>query len=137
MGRGPKEQAVWDTLESRPAGVINRAGREANLCFAALFNGARNGMAPASGWKPTFGKAEAEWAWPDGWNELRDLGLVEWKEIQRPYHPSFPPMVEIVWSITEKGWEVRNDDLAWFREIINVRDQDEQLTSRDEDSRPE
>ena len=133
MNRGPREQSVFDSLNGRPAGVINRASREANSCFAALFNGARNGTIFVPGQKPVFGKAEAEWAWPNGWNELRDLGVVEWREIERPCHPSFgdvPPMISIEWVVTEKGWQVRVDDLNWFRELMDAR-------SRDQDSRPE
>jgi hypothetical protein len=127
MNRGPKEQLVWDGMPSRPAGLINQASRSANSCFAALFNGARNGTIFKPGQNPVFGKAEAEWAWPDGWNELRALGLVEWTERERPCHPRFnePPMIEIDWHVTDEGHKVREDDLKWFRELMNARDQDE------------
>lgn len=127
MQRGPLEQAVWNELETRPAGVINRAGLHARNCFAALFNGARRGTIFKPGQIPFFGKAEAEWAWPDGWNELKQLGLVKWTEVERPCHPSFnaPPMVDIEWSITDRGREVRTDDLKWFNELMDAREADE------------
>lgn len=120
------EKAVRDSLLSRPAGVINGATREAQGCFAALFNGARNGTIFKPGQRPFFGKAEAELAWPDGWNELRGLGLVEWTEREKPCHPSFnaAPMIEIVWQITDKGRDVRDDDLKWFRELMDAQDRD-------------
>ena len=131
MERGSQEKAVWDGMPNRLAGVINQASREASRCFAALFNGARKGTIFKPGQAPVFGKAEAEWAWPNGWNELRSLGLVEWSEVERPCHPSFnsPPMVDIVWTITDKGWSVRDDDLKWFRELMDARDRDESTSA--------
>ena len=128
MQRGPKEQAVWDGVTSRPAGIINGASKDANRCFAALFNGARKGWCSKPDAAPSFGKAEAEWAWPHGWSELKALGLVTWTSKEVPCHPSFgnvPPMVDIEWTITDKGWDVRDDDLKWFRELMDARDADE------------
>lgn len=124
---GKNEQAVRSTLPSRPAGLIATADNAVQSCFAALFSGAQRGIIFKPGQKPSFGKAEAEWAWPDGWNELRRLGLVTWVETETPCHPSFgdvPPMVEIDWQITKRGLEVRDDDLKWFREIMDARDRD-------------
>lgn len=129
MKRGPREQDVWDGLRVRPAGVINATSRLANGCFAGLFNGAnQKGVIFKPGQSPSFGKAECEWAWPDGWNELKALGLVEWTETEQPCHPSFgdvPPMIYIHWTVTERGWQVRDDDLKWFRELMNARQADE------------
>ena len=129
MERGPREQEVWDGRDARLAGVIYATSRSAQNGFAGLFNGANSkGVIFKPGQRPSFGKAECEWAWPDGWNELKSIDLVEWSETKQPCHPSFgdvPPMIYIHWKITDKGWKVREDDLKWFNELMSARDADE------------
>lgn len=129
---GPLEQKVRDSLKSRAAGVLDAisgpvgAFERADNVFAALFNGATSEGTFWPNGRLFIGKAEAEWGWPAQWEKLRDAGLIEYELYETPNHPSFGgTTTKLRWSITDKGWEVRNDDLAYFREVMAARDQDE------------
>lgn len=97
--------------------------------FAALFNGARQ-----RGWyathgpnpHPIFGKAEAEWGWPHDFETLRDAGLITFT-ISESDAPGLigGKSTDIEWQITNKGWEVRKDDLAYFRALMDAMAADE------------
>lgn len=126
MQRGPLEQAVYDSKSSRPAGVILGASRGANSCFAGIFNGCR-----ATGYifvperdDLSIGKYECEVNWRETWAELKSLGLIDWREENVPCHDG-SKMIHVHLSVTAKGLEVREDDLKWFRELMNARDADE------------
>lgn len=126
--RGPKEQAVWDARLNRPAGVILAASKEASRCFAGIFNGCSSrGVI----FKPdtdhlSIGKAECEWDWRKTWGELKSLGLIDWREEDVPCHDG-RKMIYVHLSVTEKGHEVRDDDLAFFRQLMDARDVDDPL----------
>lgn len=137
---GPEEMRVIATLPDRPAGLLEKielaedergdAYGTVDRTFAALFNGAMSGRM-MHGDTPWFGKAEAEWGWPNAWAALRDAGLVTW-EIKRETHPG-GDFDYFHWQITDLGWKVRDDDLAYFRERMNARDKDESQATPDPD----
>lgn len=132
---GPKELAVRATLSERPAGLIERielppekrsdAHGSVENTFAALFNGARQGYGhPERG--PSFGKAEAEWGWPNAWYALRDAGLITITEsIEEAPGAVGGKSLRVEWGVTDLGWQVRDDDLAYFRELMDARRADE------------
>lgn len=115
---GPNEQAVRSTIERRPAGLLRKLPRRPSIegtatgTFASLFNGVRAPWITPNG---SFfaGKAEAEWGWPETWEQLRDAGLIDF-EIHEPNDAGFR---DVTFEITELGWKVRNDDIAYSREI--------------------
>jgi len=116
-----EEMKVRKGLKSRPAGILaaikrNKNRYSASSVFAALFNGARQGLISGNG--VFFGKAEAEWGWPHAWEQLRNAGLVEYRVDTAAGR--------IHWRITEKGHEVRQDYLAYFRELDAALEADEQ-----------
>lgn len=129
---GPREQAVRASLEGRPAGILARLDPEpggterCDYVFAALHNGAL-----VTGYvSPTntlfIGKAEAEWGWPACWEKLRDAGLIEFETYETPSKkPGYEPLVRLRWRVTELGDKVREDDLAWFNELLDARRDDE------------
>jgi len=128
---GPKETAVRATLAKRPAGALATLPRDVRYCFAGLFNGAfqHNAYVTAKG-HFSCGKAECEWGWPGDWEKLRDAGLITFSTERKDapgaidgYH------VKVTWGITDEGWKVRDDDLAYFRELMAARDQDEAVKS--------
>ena len=143
---GPNESAVWETLGSRLAGLINRAHSHSleddpiaavERTFTGLFNGARS---PGSVW-PTgglfVGKAECEWDWPAAWENLREMGLIEYHLEERPNHPSFGGATTYVhWSITDNGWETREDDLKFFNEVLDARGKDEARSPIPKETKP-
>lgn len=123
------------TMADRPAGLLERIelpeekrsdshGSVENT-FAALFNGARQGWGhPERG--PSFGKAEAEWGWPNAWYALRDAGLITITEtIEDAPGLVGGKSLRVEWGVTELGWQVRDDDLAYFRELMSARRADE------------
>jgi len=119
MNTASREIAVRATLKDRPAGILSELPRvegkyPASNVFAALFNGARQGYAIPNG-RVFFGKAEAEWGWPHAWEELMQAGLIIFSLDGN----------RVAWAITNKGMEVRNDDLAYFRELMKAMDLDE------------
>ena len=126
MSDGPKETAVRATLATRPAGILEGFERGVRNCFKGLFNGAsREGhIWPNGAFK--VGKAECEWGWPGDWEKLRDAGLLTFRLDARPNHPSIGGSTTYVpYSITDKGWDVREDDIAYFRELMAAREKDE------------
>lgn len=122
---GPKEAAVRATLPSRPAGIIQNVENNVNGCFAGFFNGCLSKGSLHNG-HLSIGKSECEWDWEETWGKLRELGLITWTTEQVPNHHTIGGHTTYVHlTITDKGWEVRNDDLKWFRELMDARDQDE------------
>jgi len=127
MKRGPREAAAYATRTGRASGVLDTISREASRCFTGLFNGASQHSAYVTSKGSFFcGKAECEWGWPKDWEDLRDQGLITFSTDRQDapgaidgYH------VKVTWDITEKGWKVREDDLAWFGELMDARRQDE------------
>lgn len=125
LKRGPREQAVWDTLPSRPAGIINATPNDVNGCFAGIFNGCQSrGSLYEDSLK--IGKAECEWNWRHTWGALKALGLIDWREetVDAPGAKSG----KATWvhlTVTDKGHDVREDDVKWFRELMNARREDE------------
>jgi len=126
MNDGPKENAVRATLATRPAGILDAFDNRVSNCFAGLFNGARReGIIWPNG-SLFVCKAECEWGWPGDWEKLRDAGLLTFRLEERPNHPSIGGTTAYVpWSITKKGWDVRDDDLAYFNELMDARRKDE------------
>lgn len=123
---GPKEQTVRETLSNRPAGLLEAISREATRCFAGLFNGARSHGWIGQGGGLIIGKAECQWDWEKTWPELRDAGLITWTTEDRPNHPDFGGhTTHIDWKITDKGWDVREDDLRYFNELMTAMTDDE------------
>lgn len=125
---GPHEQAVRDGLQSRLAAIINDTSNKVQGCFAGFFNGCH---ATGSLWGDddkflSIGKAECEWEWRETWGSLKALGLIDWTErtIPAPGAKS-GKMTEVHLAITDKGHAVRDDDLKWFRELMNARERDE------------
>jgi hypothetical protein len=122
-----EEQAVCETLKTRPAGIINGAPRNVQTCFAGLFHGAHSPASYVPGFSFYCGKAECEWDWRETWGALRDLGLMEWSENEEDAPGAVGgKQVKVPWSITDKGWDVREDDLKWFDELLAARRRDEQ-----------
>jgi len=120
-----EEMKVRKGLKKRPAGILAAIKRDekkypAHLTFAALFNGAIQGRTTEKG-GVFFGKAEAEWGWPHAWEQLRAAGLIEFRVDTEAG--------KIHWHITEKGYEVRQDDMAYFRELMAAMDADERAAS--------
>ena len=134
MGNGPNEQAIRDTLASRPAGLINKEHSHGfddpiaavERTFTGLFHGARSPGSIRSKGGLFVGKAECEWDWSAAWETLRDMGLIEYRLEEKPNHHSFGGTTTYVhWSITEKGWQTLEDDLKWFNELMDARIKDE------------
>ncbi len=126
MQVGPKEQAVRDTLPNRPAGIINAVENKVSDCFAGIFNGcgSRGYLSADDGLK--IGKAECEWSWRETWGALKSLGLIDWTEEEKPNHPDIGGTSRYVHlTVTDKGHDVREDDLKWFRELMDARRADE------------
>ena len=125
---GPKEAAVRATLANRPASILyldGTIGHQINRCFAGLFNGARQGHLTPNGGL-FLGKAECEWDWEEVWPALQALELVEYRleEVPAPGAVS-GKMTKFHWSITDKGHDVREDDIKYFRELMDARTADE------------
>jgi hypothetical protein len=120
-----KEQQVRDTLPNRPAGMINGLSREAQTTFAGLFNGGyKQGWFLPNG-SLHMGKAECEWHWPAAYEELRDAGLIKYHTEDRPHAKGGGSTTYLINEITERGWDVREDDLKWFRELMDAMRADE------------
>lgn len=121
---GPREIEVRATLKGRLAGALHDLPRSVRHCFAGLFNGARR-----EGWITSrglfVGKAECEWGWPSDWDALRDAGLIEYRLEDVPNHPNVGgTTTHLHWSITEQGWRVREDDIAWSNALSAAMDED-------------
>jgi hypothetical protein len=124
-------EEIRATLADRPAGILERIHFEgedrfcrADYTFAALFNGAINPAhyVPAAGMGTFFaGKAEAERGWPLAWEALRDAGLIEYREEEVAAPGAVGgKMIDVHWSVTALGWQVREDDLAFYKEMVSV-----------------
>lgn len=128
---GPKEQAVRATLPGRPAAMLYEEtdlGRKIFSCFAGLFNGAFQGRITAKGGL-FVGKAECEWDWQEVWPAMKELGLVDYS-IDEVTHPSGYVSKNLHWNITEKGFEVRDDDIKYFRELMDAMAEDDPHVER-------
>lgn len=119
------EQAVRESLQNRPAGALQQWGRggghrSVSATFASLFNGAQKGSIFPNG---VFkcGKAEAEWGWPENWDRLVEAGLITYDIVDGP-----GDWKTVNWSITDKGWDIREDDLAYFKELMDAKDADDE-----------
>ncbi len=125
---GPHEAEVRRTLPGRPAGILYDVDPRVSQCFAGLFNGARQGHLWPNG-KLYVGKAECEWDWEQVWPVLRALGLVIY-EIRETKHPTGYVSQDFLWSITEKGHTVREDDNQFFRDLMDAMQKDRSETIR-------
>jgi len=124
---GKKEAAVRATLATRPCAVLYALKHQgAKSCFAGFFNGAlRRGRIYGDGGL-FIGKAECEWDWQETWAELRDLGLINYTLITKPAPGAVSgKMTEVTLEITEKGRRVREDDMAYFRALMDAMHEDE------------
>ena len=74
----------------------------------------------------SIGKAECEWSWRETWGTLKTLGLIEWREetVSAPGAKS-GTMTYVYLTVTDKGHDVREDDLKWFREFTEAQRADE------------
>lgn len=123
MTMGPRETAVRAGLGARPCGVLYGgedagAARLERVTFAALFNGAGQGMIGPAGF--FCGKAEAQWGWPAAWDGLQAKGLITFEA-----GPEGPAGIPVEWSVTAAGYQARKDDLHFFRELMGAIDLDE------------
>lgn len=124
---GPAKAVARATLKGRPARALYEISLDEDArvttpecTFAALFNGARQGNG-VPGFGMSFGKAEAEWGWPKAWEALRDAGLIDFEVTTYDAPGAVGGIAErVTWSITDKGREVRADDLAWHREMSDA-----------------
>ena len=120
---GPRETAVRAGLGERPCGALYagedaEASRLERVTFAALFNGAGQGLIGPAGF--SCGKAEAEMGWPGAWAGLQTKGLISFET-----GPEGPAGIPVEWSVTAAGYQARNDDLRFFRELMGAIDLDE------------
>ena len=123
---GKNEKAIRDGLKDRPAFRRRNLSREAQITFDGLFNGALSKGSFNKNGALFIGKAECEWHWPDAYNELRDTGLLEYRTYEVDNHSDIGGQTTFLdWRITELGWEVRQDDLAYFNESLEAMEQDE------------
>lgn len=124
---GPEEAKVLVGLNARPARLLRWEGMDsqARHCFIGLFNGAWQVGMLFKAHELTIGKAECEWGWPGDWEKLAALGLITFDIEQRPNHPDIGGRTaHLIWHVTDKGWEVREDDLAYSRELMAAREAD-------------
>lgn len=123
---GPEQAAVRATLAGRPAGVLKCDDRRIWATFTGLFCGAR-AVGYVNGVHLSIGKAECEWDWLDVWPKLQGLDLIGWYLDMTPNHPKFGGhTVKLQWWVTDHGWAVRDDDLAYYRALMDAIDEDEQ-----------
>jgi hypothetical protein len=127
---GPLERAVRDSMAARPANEIAKQSVRVRGCFAGLFNGALSEGSVNAENGLFIGKAECEWGWPEDWDTLRDAGLIEYRLVDGPKVKMGKPWKRLLWSITEKGMNVRTDDVRAFRELMAARDDDEKPAKR-------
>lgn len=124
---GPREQAVRDSLDTRRAGIINSLGHGPRDCFAGLFNGALVHSAFVDAKDSLFiGKSECEHDWQQNWAVLEAAGLVEFT-LTPNTSPSGHMSTIFTWRVTKKGWQVREDDIKWYHELMQaIRDDEAQ-----------
>lgn len=135
---GPREKAVRASLEGRPASLWHNlperphASGSASSTFASFFNGARKGMITTNG-HFSCGKAEAEWGFPEAWDQLVTAGLITYEIVES----EVPGWKDVPWEITELGWQVREDELKWFHELMDAQraDMNERVEEMPEDER--
>lgn len=120
------EQLVLESLGDRPAGIIASAPINVRNCFAGMFNGCKATGSIGLNDHLFIGKAECEWDWRETWGDLKTRGLIDWREetIDAPGAVG-GKMTKVHLRITDKGWDVREDDVKWFRELMSARDEDE------------
>lgn len=79
--------------------------------FLALYAGAHS---PSMIWPNGgihCGKAECEWIWPSGWEQLRDAGLIQYEVKDFKCHDG-DIMKEVHWNTTPRGDALRDD---WWK----------------------
>lgn len=128
---GAEEAAIRATLAGRPAGVLAGEDRRIWRTFTALFCGALPvGIVHADGGL-SIGKAECEWDWLEVWPKLQALGLICWYVDMTPNHPKFGGhSMKLQWWVTDYGWAVRDDDLAYYRSLMAAIEADENEEAR-------
>lgn len=117
---GLKEQAVRATLPSRPAAILYKdtaLRRRLNRCFAGLFDGAVQGRITPNGGL-SLGNPDCERDWQKVWPAMKELGLVEYS-IEEVIERGVPSR-HFYWNITDKGHQVREDALKYFRELMEA-----------------
>lgn len=127
---GPKEKALRESYASRPHAMLDRIkaaeGGDPHgtpeVVFRALFRGTMNECRVYDDGKSIFtGKAESEWGWPHSWEALRDAGLIAFRIEERG------PLKRLIWEVTDLGWAVRDDYLAYGKELSEAREADRPL----------
>lgn len=102
--------------------------REASRCFAGMFSGCkRRGVifTPDKSDHLSIGKAECEWDWRNTWGELKASGLIDWEEENVPCYDG-SRMVYVHLSITQKGYDFREEDLRQWRQRMDAEAAEEQ-----------
>lgn len=132
LEQGPNEVRVRETMQHRLAGVLDALPMRARDCFAGLFNGAlqHNARVDPRNDSLFIGKAECEWDWRESWSALQNSGLVTFTLTPTTYESGHQTIL-FAWDITEKGWKVREDDIAWYREFVAAKDADEKLEAEE------
>lgn len=124
---GPNEKRVRDTLPSRAAAKYYALPQNVQHCFSGLFNGALSrGRVNAANDGLFIGKAECEWDWRETWTALQDAGLIVWR-LEDETFPNGHKTTNLIWGITEKGQTVSDDDLTYFRALMDAMREDDLL----------
>lgn len=76
--------------------------------FLAMYAGCRSPATIMPNGYFFCGKAECEWIWPEGWEKLRDLGLIEYHIKDVKCHDG-DIMKEVHLTTTERGDRLRED----------------------------
>lgn len=95
--------------------------REASRCFAGMFNGCRGRgviFTPDKNDHLSIGKAECEWDWRRTWGELKEKGLIDFREEHVACHDG-SRMVYVHLSITQEGYDWREEDLRQWRKRMD------------------
>jgi hypothetical protein len=127
---GPNEKRVRESLADRSAAKLRGLSRGAYVCFLGFFNGGLREGWTRDGESLFIGKAECEWDWKETWHELKESGLIDWREETRDNHATVGGKTTYIYpSITELGHEVRASDLAYHRELMDAIDADEKAAA--------
>lgn len=96
---------------------VSELSRDAQRCFAGMFNGCRSRgviFSPDKSDALMIGKAECEWDWRLTWDELKRAGFIEFEEETVPCYDG-GRMVYVHLKITPAGHDARQEDLRLWR----------------------
>ena len=121
MKIGPNAQAVVDNLAGRPAEIIAREPSDVQATFRAFFSGAGTPARLLAHNLISSGHDDANRGWPRHWDRLMQIGLIVYfvkePETGTAVRIGSSRKREVHWKITEAGWKVRMDDVAWLVEF--------------------